>query len=481
MNSPTILLDARQWAEATFGKVQVGDVRRSRRVLAIAEALAQDPAGSLPKQLHDVAALEATYRLLHSSHVSYEQLLRPHVEQTRADMSHWSQVLLVQDTTEVDYQQHPQTTGLGPVGNGTHHGFLLQSVLAVHPDSRQVLGLAHQEPFLREPAPQGESDWQRQHREGESRVWDRSVQAIGSPPEGVQWIHVGDRGADIYRLLWLCQSLHTDLVVRAAQDRCVDQQGHQPEAPRPARSHHRRKNPPPAPEPLYLLSQARQWTASSERDLLLEATQKRAQRLAHLHLAWGVLRLLPPEGQGYVGGLRVWVVRVWEVDPPEGVQALEWILLTSVSIETVEHAWQRVDWYRCRWLDEDFHQGLKTGCHLEGRHLGDYEGLRTLLGMLSPLAVRLGQLRAAARQQPEHLASVVLPVEVVEVVAHLARREGATMTCQQCWHAIARYGGYLGRKGDGPPGWKTLWRGWMHIQAILEGVHLAPLLSRLNL
>ncbi|MBF6615015.1 MAG: hypothetical protein IVW55_18070 [Chloroflexi bacterium] len=111
----------------------------------------------------------------------------------------------------------------------------------------------------------------------------------------------------------------------------------------------------------------------------------------------------------------------------------------------------------------------------------EYEGLRTLLGLLAPMAVRLIQLRAASRQDPEQPASQVLPADVVAVVAHLDQREASTMTVQQCWHAIARYGGYLGRKSDGPPGWKTLWRGWLYIQTLLEGVHLAPVLSRLNL
>jgi len=107
--------------------------------------------------------------------------------------------------------------------------------------------------------------------------------------------------------------------------------------------------------------------------------------------------------------------------------------------------------------------------------------LRTLLGVLAPLAVRLLQLRAAARQEPQRPASQILPADVVAVVASLDQREAQTMTSQQCWYAIARSGGYLGRKRDGPPGWKTLWRGRLHIQAVLEGVHLASHLPRLNL
>src|SRR5258706_2474096 len=144
---------------------------------------------------------------------------------------------------------------------------------------------------------------------------------------------------------------------------------------------------------------------------------------------------------------------------------------------TSAHAWQRVAWYRARWIVEDFHHGLKTGCRIEQRQLQTYEGLRTLLGVLSPEAVRLLQLRNVARQAPEQPAQQVLPADLGQVVAHLAHVPTAQLTTQQCWYTIARQGGYLGRKGDGPPGWKTLWLGWFYVQTLLEGVHLATRLS----
>ena len=164
-------------------------------------------------------------------------------------------------------------------------------------------------------------------------------------------------------------------------------------------------------------------------------------------------------------------------DLPAGGRQTEWVLLTSVPTQTVEQAWERVDWYRARWIVEDYHQGLKTGCRVEQRQVQTYEGLRRLLGLLAPAAVRLLQLRATARQTPEQPASQTLPAEVVQVVAARAGVPASQLTAQQCWHSIARFGGYLGRKGDGPPGWKTLWRGWLYIQTLLEGVHLAAQLS----
>jgi len=474
MNAST-LLSALQWAEYTFGSVRLGDQRRTERAVEIASAIAHHPAASLPAQMQDEAATEAAYRFLQMPDVTYEKLIGPHVAQTREEASKQQQVLLIQDTTEVDYQQHPTTTGLGPIGNGSHHGYLLQSVLAVLPASREVLGLMHQEPFLRQPAPKGETKRERDQRERESQVWERSVQAIGEPPAGVQWIHIGDRYSDMFPLLSLCQQMHCDFVVRAAQDRCVDLLTEQADTPAARRSHHQRR-----PQQ-HLFEVVRGWSAHGEQDLELDATKQSRARTAHLAISFGSLRLLPPEGHqdSSLRPLVVWVVRVWEPEPPEGVEGLEWILLTSVPTTTVEQAWQRVDWYRARWIVEDYHQGLKTGCRIELRQLQSYEALRRLLGLLAPAAVRLLQLRTAARDAPERLASEVLPLDLVQVVALLAKVPvpAAELTAQQCWYTIARYGGYLRRRSGGPPGWKTLWKGWFYIQALLEGVHLATRLS----
>ena len=475
---PGTLLSAPQWAEQTFGEVQLGDQRREERVVTMATAMAADPAASLPQQMGSEGEVHAAYRFFQSPHVDYEALIEPHVQQTRAAMSQRRRVLLIQDTTEVDYQQHPSTTGLGPIGNGSHHGYLLQTVLAVEPESRQVLGIAHQEPFLRQPAPKGETKWEREQRaERESQVWERSVRAIGSPPAGTQWIHVGDRASDMFPFLRACLEQQCDFVVRASSDRCVDLLVEQAEHPVGRRSHHKVDATHPASR--HLFEVAASWPVQGERDLELEATKTSAARTAHLAISYGRVRLLPPRPQEKTDRrpIVVYVVRVWEPAPPEGIEGLSWLLLTSVVVQTVEQAWERVDWYRARWLVEDYHQGLKTGCRIEGRQLQSYEGLRRLLGFLAPLAVRLLQLRAASRQDPQQPAVQVLPAEVVAVVAVKARLPLVGMTAQQCWYAIARLGGYLARKGDGPPGWKTLWRGWLQVQALLEGVHLAARLA----
>ena len=165
------------------------------------------------------------------------------------------------------------------------------------------------------------------------------------------------------------------------------------------------------------------------------------------------------------------LIRVWEPLPPTGEEPLEWVLLTSIPIENVEQAWQCVDWYAMRWTVEDFHRGLKTGCSMEKRHLQSYQNLTRMLGLIGPLAVRLLLLRSCARLTPEVPATTILPtfcLRVLELFTNAPLHSLAS--ADHLWRAIARLGGYRGYRGDGPPGWQTLWRGWERLQALLEGV-----------
>src|SRR5713226_1909554 len=113
--NPSTLLSVRHWAEDTFGSVHLGDRRRTERAVEMACAIAHDPAASLPAQMQDEAATQAAYRFLQTPDVTDEQLIHPHVEQTREEARAHQQVLLIQETTEVDDQPHPTTTGLGPI------------------------------------------------------------------------------------------------------------------------------------------------------------------------------------------------------------------------------------------------------------------------------------------------------------------------------------------------------------------------------
>jgi len=153
---------------------------------------------------------------------------------------------------------------------------------------------------------------------------------------------------------------------------------------------------------------------------------------------------------------------------------LEWLLVTTVAVHSPEEAWERVKWYKWRWLLEDFHKVLKTGCGMEDRFLQTIDALWKLLALLTPMAMRLLWLRQTAQLAPDTPATAVVSEEIVRLVALLDKRPGIALTAKQLWRTLARFGGYLDRKSDPPPGWQTLWQGWMYIQTVLEGVHLAP-------
>jgi hypothetical protein len=137
----------------------------------------------------------------------------------------------------------------------------------------------------------------------------------------------------------------------------------------------------------------------------------------------------------------VWVIRVWQEQAPEGEESLEWVLLTSVPTHTLEEAWERVDWYGHRWLVEDYHQCLKSGCRIEERQGPRVDGLIRLLGLLSPLAVRLLLVRAFARQGPERPAHQVIDPLMLAVLAQRSGHSPVTMTLGTFWTQVARLGG----------------------------------------
>src|SRR5260221_6632783 len=217
-----VLLKPEQWAERTFGQVQVRDLRRTRRAVKAACEMVRDPAASLPKQHHTWKAVKALYRLLKAPDVTFEALMGPHWQQTRADLASKAIVLLVQDTTELDLSSHVAMTGLGPIGNGKGRGLLVQTVVAVLPETRAVLGCLAQHPVVRVPAPPQEPRYQRRHRDQrETDIWMQMVEQVGPPASTGLLVHVVDRGADMLAFFRRCRLTQTPFVVRAAQNRLV--------------------------------------------------------------------------------------------------------------------------------------------------------------------------------------------------------------------------------------------------------------------
>jgi DDE family transposase len=299
-------------------------------------------------------------------------LMQPHLHQTREHARSSPVVLLVQDTTDIALSHRRKISGVGQIGNERGRGFFVHTVLAVRPHTREVLGCLAQDPFGRIPAPAGEQRHERRKREErETDVWMRQVHASGTPAAGSRWVHVGDRGADRFPFFQACRSTQTHFLVRAGKSRRVQESEE---------------------EISYALTQARSWPSQASRPCEVPARHGRQARSTQLQLAFGQMTLLPPrhEPRASKEPLTVWVIRVWEEQARDAEEPLEWLRLPSVPTTTLEQAWERGDWYRCRWSVEDYHHCLKSGCRLEERQGPRVDGLMRRLGSVVASGRALG-------------------------------------------------------------------------------------------
>jgi hypothetical protein len=452
-----------EWAQQQWAKVDLGDRRLNRRAVEMGARMAAHPEDSLPNQMQSWAALNAAYRLLNHPGVSMSKLLEPHLQQTLGQARAAPVVLWVEDTTELDFTPHPHTQGLGPIGDGKGRGLLLHSTLGVIPGSRRIVGLGSVQVVLRQPKAKKHTHWT---RSPEAQLWEQSAQQVGRPPHGAIWVHVSDSGSDSFEYMAACRQNQKHFLVRVFHNRRLSWEADLPQAQQA--------------EARKLLDYARSlpFDPASQYSVAVQATPKHPAREAQVQLAWGALTIpvptqAPDAVQAYAP-LAAWVVRAYEPQPPDGEEALEWILVTSLPVQSLADAQEKVSWYTHRWLCEDFHQCLKTGCRLEATQLDHADDIQTLLGFAAPLAVHLLQLRQEARLAPETPAvQVVDPLQVKLLVRVLALKiEVQALSLDQFWRYVAQLGGHLGRKGDGPPGWRTLWRGWRYLSDLTLGAQL---------
>src|SRR5580700_9084510 len=161
----TSLIPPAQWAQIEFGFAQLGDQRRNKRLVNIAQHLAAHPGGTLPQAFPDWAELKAAYRFFGQEGVNFQQILTPHVERTRASCHVPGEYLIIEDTTLLDYSTHWATEDLGWIGDGACLGFELHSALAVRVEGwtlaqepeGTVVGLFGQSCVTPRRAPAGET------------------------------------------------------------------------------------------------------------------------------------------------------------------------------------------------------------------------------------------------------------------------------------------------------------------------------------
>jgi hypothetical protein len=436
-----LTLDVGQWAEENFGSCDLQDVRRTRRAVKVARQMAEHPDGSGPTQTELWGELKAMYRLFDAEEVTFSALATPHWERTRSLAQ--GTVLLIGDTMETDFGIHRSVTGLGPTGDGGGLGFFLHSSMMVSAESGEIVGLAGQEVFYRKPAPEGENSYQALQRPRESEVWGRVIDQVGPPATGVRFIHVLDRGADNLDVFCHCREQRGDWVIRAAQlHRTVEDD---------------------CGKSLSLRAHLNKQPLCGSYQLEVRATKKHPARTAKLQVRFARVTVRCPKRrtkyQRSIGfeELTQYVVEVREVRPPRGVEPLCWVLWTSLPVASFEEAWRVIEYYERRWLIEEFHKAIKTGCRREARQYMEAHRLEAVAGVTCILAVRLLQLKTVATTHPDLPADRIVPKIWLKMLSALRKRE--LITVRDFFRHLAGLGGFLMRKRDGDPGWITLWRG----------------------
>jgi hypothetical protein len=447
------------FGELHFGEAALGHRRRTKCLVRIADRIYRHPGGTLPAKLHDPKDYKAMDRLMNRPETTHAAVLQPHCTHTRQQLQQVSGVALVlHDTTELDYSGLRSITDLGPIGGGYNRGYLCHNSLAFDPQQHEVLGLVNQILHRRRPVGRKERvKAKRDRRDRESRLWIDGLAGVGPAPEGCSWVHVADRGADTFEFFARLVAERQDCVVRSQTNRVIGL-GHDPEGTKS-----------------YLHTYARSLPLRGQREVIVAARAGQPERKATVAVADAAVLLWPPHvrrGEYENRPLPLWVVRVSEVHPPKGCQPMEWILLTTRKVASLDDAWERVGWYECRWVIEEYHKAQKTGCAIEDLQFTSSQALEPMIALLSVVAVTLLNLREASRRPDakERRACELVDARYVAVLSawrYQTIRED--MSVHDFFYALARLGGHQNRKRDHRPGWLVLWRGWMALQHMLDG------------
>jgi len=425
-----------QWIYQQFSNVNMKDARLQKRAVQIAQGCAEHPDKSLSERFEDWAGLKAAYRFFSNPKASHQTLQQPHYREV-LEKARWSEelVLFIQDGSELLFNSHPWTHGLGPTADSAGNGLMFHSCLvAKYHEFKEtkILGLSYQEAWIR---PEKKSFGSPK----ESEVWLRTLEKSGRPQKN--WVSVGDRANDIYDFLHGAISLGWKFTVRARHDRKVEINGAQER----------------------LFPWIRRQTAKSKSTLFVKANGKEFSGEVELEITWAKAKLLPPDKKSSLTAEEVTYVRVWCPDRPK----LEWLLITNLPVENEEDAQRIVEIYRKRWLIEDYHKALKTGCRIEDNQLKQASRILALFGIIGVIATQLLAMRELCRLSPETRVEEAIPKRWIMLIEQ--RRRVKLKTVRDFWHCLAHLGGFIGRKLDGEPGWQTIWKGYTRFKDMLWG------------
>ena len=427
-----------------IGGLELGDARRTRRLIRLVEDLSAQPLGSIPVASGGWAETKAAYRLLDNPALEWRDLLEIHTQRTRERMVGQPVVLCIQDTTELDFTTQPGIAGLGRLSYEAQHGMYVHPTLVVTPQGAALAGVDAWM-WARAPAEKATVKESLRWLEGYGIVAE-----LAAVTPGTRVVYLADREGDIRALMddaarrgtpadWLIRAQHERKT--ALGDKLWARLG--------------------ASEPLGAI------------EFTLPAAPGRPSRQVQQTLYLQRVTLPARKGAPLVS---VTALLAREEHPPAGEKAIEWRLLTNRFAVTLEDAVELIEWYRCRWLVEIFFRILKSGCRVEALQLATLERLERALVIYLMIAWRILQVVSWGRDFPDLPCEVIFDPEEWQAAWIVAKRSPPPPippTLQEMVRLIARFGGFLGRKSDGHPGPKALWIGLQRVQEWAIGIAVA--------
>jgi hypothetical protein len=454
-----------------LASIELGDERLNRRAGQVLARLLESPLASPTAAMHGWAETLGAYRLLDHPECTLEAILRAHQQSVLARVRTQPRVLLIQDTTELDYTSKKKQTGRGPLAEKGRQGYFLHTQWAVNED-RVPLGSWGWQVHARDPEV-GIASKRKSKRieQKESYRWlegYRQACSLSEQAPGVEVISCADREGDVYEVFVEWQQRQQDglptaeWLIRCNQNRAILQ-----DDTALARSAMGKAG--------LLIEQVQQtpvvggaWfeVRTREQNKKLKGIRRRTireGRRVRQEIRAQRVSLRPPDRRGHkLPTVSIWVVMATEVDPPSGQEPIDWTILTSKPVENLEQALDVIQWYLARWEIEVFHRVLKSGCKIEELQFKDVTRIKPLVALYAIVAWRILYLTKLGRECPDLPCDVVFAEEEWKSICLIRRGPQGIVkkpSLQEMILLIASFGGHIGRRSDGPPGPEAMWRG----------------------
>ncbi len=398
-------IDNENWAENEFGGA---DKRLSNRLVEIGYDKAMNPGVAYSGTVGgDWAKVKAYYRLIDKpddSAVTMSNILLPHREQTIRRMKAENTVLCIQDGSSLNYNSLDQCEGLGAIGSNQtgaiSRGLHMHSMIAVNTEGLP-LGVLRSE--CTAPEPKSKDDKRPASaipiEEKKTFCWIggvRDCEDIKAQMPHTSLVNVMDREGDFFEMFddQRCNSSSIDLLVRAKHDRGTTGEYKLFETARQA--------PVQTQVKIKVPRQSAKTKKSKQK-----ARAKRPMRIAEVSVRSTYVELKPPPYNKDKNPIRIGIINISEDNPPANAEPLEWFLLTTINLKSIDDVLNCVKWYCLRWRIEDWHRVLKSGCGIEKIAHKTAERLRRAVAINMVIAWRIMLMTLLGREVPK------LPPEVL--------------------------------------------------------------------